>query len=121
MRMHLSVAGVLIGACLLAAPASAAPLGGAVSKDLVSQAQSGDNSLVIQVQRRWRGGCRGGWGGGDGGAVAAGILGAAVLGTIIATEAQRNQGVEYCMRRYRSYDPGSMTYVGRDGLRHRCP
>ena len=82
MRMGFSVAGALIGACLLAAPASAAPLGGAV---------------------------------------AAGVLGGLVLGTIIATEAQRNQGVEYCMRRYRSYDPGSMTYVGRDGLRHGCP
>lgn len=25
-----------------------------------------------------------------------------------------------CAQRYRSYDPASGTYVGRDGLRHRC-
>ena len=29
--------------------------------------------------------------------------------------------VEYCMRRYRSYDPRSGTYVGYDGYRHPCP
>ena len=35
-----------------------------------------------------------------------------------------NQGggdVGYCMRRFRSYDPRSGTYLGFDGLRHRCP
>ena len=30
-------------------------------------------------------------------------------------------GIGYCMRRFRSYDPGSMTYLGYDGRRHRCP
>jgi len=30
-------------------------------------------------------------------------------------------GVAYCMQRYRSYDPGSGTFLGSDGLRHRCP
>jgi hypothetical protein len=29
--------------------------------------------------------------------------------------------VAYCMRRFRSYDPYSGTYVGYDGLRHPCP
>jgi hypothetical protein len=29
--------------------------------------------------------------------------------------------VGYCMRRFRSYDPRSGTYLGFDGLRHRCP
>lgn len=62
------------------------------------------------------------WGsGGDGGAVAAGVLGGLVLGAIIANEAQRSQGGEYCMQRYRSYDPESMTFLGNDGRRHRCP
>jgi hypothetical protein len=32
--------------------------------------------------------------------------------------ASANQSV--CARRYRSYDPASGTYVGMDGLRHRC-
>jgi hypothetical protein len=27
----------------------------------------------------------------------------------------------YCERRYRSYDPASGTFLGYDGLRHRCP
>lgn len=27
----------------------------------------------------------------------------------------------YCMRRFRSYDPASGTYLGYDGMRHPCP
>jgi len=27
----------------------------------------------------------------------------------------------YCAQRFRSYDPGSGTYLGYDGLRHPCP
>lgn len=29
--------------------------------------------------------------------------------------------VAYCLQRFRSYDPGSGTYLGFDGLRHPCP
>jgi hypothetical protein len=29
--------------------------------------------------------------------------------------------VGYCMRRFRSYDPSSGTYIGYDGYRHPCP
>ncbi len=29
--------------------------------------------------------------------------------------------IAYCMSRFRSYDPYSMTYVGYDGRRHPCP
>ncbi len=29
--------------------------------------------------------------------------------------------ISYCMRRFRSYDPYSMTYIGYDGYRHSCP
>jgi len=29
--------------------------------------------------------------------------------------------VGYCMSRFRSYDPGTGTYLGYDGLRHPCP
>ena len=28
---------------------------------------------------------------------------------------------EYCMQRFRSYDPASGTYLGYDGVRHPCP
>jgi len=27
----------------------------------------------------------------------------------------------YCIQRYKSYDPGSGTYLGYDGQRHPCP
>jgi hypothetical protein len=29
--------------------------------------------------------------------------------------------MDYCMRRFRSYDPRSGTYLGYDGYRHPCP
>ena len=29
--------------------------------------------------------------------------------------------IDYCMRRFRSYDPRSGTYLGNDGYRHPCP
>jgi BA14K-like protein len=32
-----------------------------------------------------------------------------------------DDAVAYCMQRYRSYDPGSGTFLGNDGLRHPCP
>ena len=32
-----------------------------------------------------------------------------------------DDAVAYCMQTYRSYDPQSGTYLGFDGLRHRCP
>lgn len=126
MRLSLSLASALLGAGMLAMtlPATAAPLGGA-SKNL-SQAPAPADSLVLQVQhRRVIRGHRGYRGyrhrGGDGGAVAAGILGGLMLGAIIANQAQQQNAVDYCMRRYRSYDPGSGTYVGFDGRRHPCP
>ena len=130
MRSQLYALGAQIGVCLPASPAPtiAAPLAGATSKNFLTQASG--NSLVVQVQRRrgrasggFRGGrgYRGGGYGGNGGAAAAGFLGGLFLGAIIANEAQHNQGVDYCIHRYRSYDPNSMTYLGYDGRRHSCP
>ena len=73
------------------------------------------------------------------GAAAAGIIGGAILGGIIASQAPRyydpygpyypayrpypagDAAIAYCMRRFKSYDPYSMTYLGYDGFRHRCP
>ena len=59
----------------------------------------------------------GGWGRGDG--VGAAIIGGAIAAS--AAEQQRQQAVGYCMQRYRSYDPNSQTYLGRDGMRYSCP
>lgn len=33
----------------------------------------------------------------------------------------QHTAIAYCARRYRSYDPGTQTYLGRDGVRHSCP
>jgi len=112
----------MVGAALLAAPAFAAPVSGA-SVNLSAQAQPSDDATVVPVQYRRgpRYGGRRGGGGGNGGAVAAGIVGGLILGTIIAGEAQRQNAVNYCAQRFRSYDPGSGTYLGNDGRRHSCP
>jgi len=112
-----------------AVPAQAVPFSAASSG--IATAAS-DMSAIAQVQHR-RGGPRPGpgpgprhhgghrGGGGDGAAVAAGILGGLLLGAIIADQARQQRSVEYCMRRYRSYDPYSRTYLGYDGRRHPCP
>ena len=80
------------------------------------------------AQRGRGGGGRGGGGRGRGGGnVGLGIgigIGAAVIGGAIAASAaeqQRRDAVSYCMQRYRSFDPESMTYLGRDGMRYSCP
>jgi BA14K-like protein len=63
-----------------------------------------------------------GRGGGDIGlGIGLGIGAAVIGGAIAAQQAQQQDAIGYCMQRFRSYDPESMTYVGRDGLRHRCP
>ena len=73
------------------------------------------------------GGGRGGGRGRGGGNVGLGIglgIGAAVIGGAIAASAaeqQRRDAVSYCMQRYRSFDPESMTYLGSDGFRRSCP
>jgi BA14K-like protein len=70
-----------------------------------------------------RGGGRGRGGGWGGAAVGIGV-GAAIIGGAIAASAaeqQRRDAIGYCMQRYRSYDPQSMTYLGSDGFRRSCP
>lgn len=73
----------------------------------------------------WRGRGRGrGWGGDAGAAVGIGI-GAAILGGAIAAsaaeEARRRDAVSYCASRYRSFNPETMTYIGKDGRARPCP
>lgn len=73
------------------------------------------------------GGRGGGRGRGGGGNVGLGIglgVGALIVGGAIAASAaeqQRRDAIGYCMQRYRSYDPQSMTYLGSDGYRRQCP
>jgi hypothetical protein len=87
-----------------------------------------------------RGGFRGGRRGGRGlGAAAAIGVGAALLGAIAGSAAAnrrerevyeevppprrvyRDRDVEYCMRRFRSYNPRTGLYRGYDGRMHPCP
>ena len=66
------------------------------------------------------------------------VIGGVVVGSAIAAGAYGPYGyppgayapgaypaegdpVAYCMQRFRSYDPGSGTYLGFDGYRHACP
>ena len=112
MRLSLSTVGVLLGACLLAVPAQAATL--AVSKTLSSSASG--NLLLLQVQYHHR------HHHGDAGAAAAGAAIGLAIGAIAAGEAaRREQAVEYCMQRYRSYNPETGIWIDRRGRPHQCP
>jgi hypothetical protein len=76
---------------------------------------AGVSPASAQWRGRGRGRGRGDW-------VAPAIIGGAIIGgAIIADQARRRDAIEYCMRRYRSFDPESMTFLGNDGLRHPCP
>ena len=85
----------------------------------------GVSSAYAQRGRgRGRGGGRGGGrgrGGGVGAAVGIGIGAALLGGAIAASAAERQNAINYCMQRFRSYDPQSGTYLGNDGYRHPCP
>lgn len=64
---------------------------------------------------------RGHYGNGTGAAVLGGLAAGAIIGGAIASSQAQSNAASYCAQRYRSYDPGSGTYLGRDGLRHPCP
>lgn len=128
MKLKFAKAAAIVGASLLAlqVPASAAQLGGFAS-GLPSTVQSLDTALVTKVQyhhSRRGGHYRGGYhrGGGDGGAVAAGAIMGLAIGAMIAGQAaQHNRAVGWCMRRYRSYNPNTGTWVDYHGRVHYCP
>jgi MFS family permease len=78
------------------------------------------------------GGYRGGYYGGGWGW--GGFAAGAALGALLAAPYYYRGGpyyydygpppdsaVAYCLRRFRSYDPRSRTYLGYDGYRHPCP
>lgn len=117
----LTVASALLAATIGANSAIAAPL--------AVQSKPGTPSDLVAVQ--WRGGWhrhhyhgwrygyprRYGWGPALGGFAAGAVIG----GAIANSRAQAAQNDAYCSQRFRSYDPGSGTYLGYDGQRHPCP
>jgi hypothetical protein len=86
------------------------------------------------AQARWHGHHGGGgWGG-----PFAGFAAGAIIGGVLAAQQPYYYGpgyyyppdyaygppppdAAYCMQRFKSYDPGSGTYLGYDGYRHPCP
>ncbi|MBB5045883.1 hypothetical protein HNR60_000618 [Rhodopseudomonas rhenobacensis] len=131
-------AAMVVGATSFAsvAPASAAPM-------VPNQLSGAAASDVQSVQYRggyhrgggWRGGPRYGYGhrgygyghrgyGYGAGAALGGLAAGAIIGGAIASsQAQAVDGnaEAYCSQRFKSYDPGSGTYLGYDGQRHSCP
>ncbi|MDQ2078614.1 BA14K family protein [Xanthobacteraceae bacterium Astr-EGSB] len=121
---------------LFAGPAAATP----ISTPLALQNAATPSVEMVQYRRGgyrgghyggYRGGHRGrGYGGAGLGIVAGALIGSAIVG---ATQpygyggrpgyvvAPGGDAVAYCAQRFRSYDPGSGTYLGYDGLRHPCP
>jgi BA14K-like protein len=115
----------------LAAPVTAAP----ITSPLMLKGAAAPSVETVQYRHGRRGGHRGG------GGIAAGIAGALIGGAIIGATRPYSyppgyyygpayvapppyvddDAVAYCLRRFRSYDPYSGTYLGFDGLRHPCP
>lgn len=139
--------GCAVAALALALPIAAtssghaAPLAPAHATSL--SAIGTDNSGITEVRYRYRGR---GWGGGAG--IGLGLAAGALLGGAIAAGASPyyygpgyyyggpayypapapvvvdpygGDAEAYCMRRYRSYDPASGTYLNYDGNRYPCP
>lgn len=120
MKTKLSAAIVVISASLLSlpVPASAAQMAG-FTKNLPERASG--SGLVQKVRRRRRRGRRR-RGRGNAGAAAAGAIFGFALGSIIADQAARHRdAVEWCLRRYRSYDPETGTWIDNKGRVRRCP
>ncbi len=119
---RLTVAGALLATTLGVTSAIAAPL--------AVQSKPGVRSDIVAVQWRegwhhrhhhhgWRYGYphRHGLGPALGGFAAGAVIG----GAIANSRAQAAQNDAYCSQRFKSYDPGSGTYLGYDGQRHPCP
>ena len=60
------------------------------------------------------------FGSNDAAAVIFGFAAGAITGSIISGGAANGSHVAACDSRYRSYDLGSDTFMGHDGMRHRC-
>ena len=139
--MRITVRPLVAGAMLMAAiaalstTAQAAPVGILASGGSVAGASTPGGVEPIRYRR----------GRGIGYGIGAGILGGVIAGTLLAPryygpsyygpsysrryyaeppvvyDEPGDDDIEYCLRRFRSYDPRSGTYLGYDGYRHPCP
>ncbi|MBM3529654.1 MAG: BA14K family protein [Alphaproteobacteria bacterium] len=77
---------------------------------------------AAQAQRGRRGRGRGRGRGNVGAAIGAGVA-IGIIGGAIAADAarRRSDAVEYCMSRYRSYNPETGTWIDRQGNVRYCP
>ena len=118
---------------------SIAPVANVASAMPIGNASAFNNAAAANIQtvqyrhRGGRGRYYGGRGGGAG--VAAGVISGMILGGMLAGPRYYGyapgpsygpgyyggDAVGYCMRRFKSYDPNSGTYLGYDGYRHPCP
>jgi hypothetical protein len=122
-------AGLAIAA-LGAAGLMSTPVSAQVARPQIAAQATDGQSLATEVQWRRRG--YGYWGHGyrhrhwgGGAALGAGLATGMIVGGALAAQsraqAYEDSSVEYCMSRFRSYDPASGTYLGYDGRRHPCP
>src|SRR5262249_14245455 len=118
----LAVSALLATGVAFTNTAGAAPIGEPLG---IAKAVPNDTQPV-----QWRGGW--GWGA----PVAGGLIAGAIISGAIANAPYGpgyygpppvaygpppGDAIAYCMQRFKSYDPGSGTYLGYDGLRHPCP
>ena len=111
---------------LTSVPATSAPL---LAQSNMSKAGPSSMETVQWGPGSGTGTGRGGYGrggGGGAGALIGGLAAGAIVGGAIAAgqanaAAAAQQNMAYCAQRFRSYDPGSGTYLGTDGYRYPCP
>ena len=134
--MTRKLASLVLAASMLAAPLSQAIAAPRPQMLEITQQYPGESYTQY---RRYYGGPRYYHGpryyrrGGNGGAVAAGVLGlaaGALVAGAIANQAQAApppppgtvdpQLAAYCARKYRSYDPGTGTFLASNGMRYVC-
>ena len=138
--MQRFLTGVLSAAAAAAviAAAGSGPAAAQVGAPRIATAVAQPASGLTEVRWRGRGGWHGGWHHRGGWGVGAGFATGLLFGGLMAAPYYGYPGpyyaypgryyapapgdaVAYCMRRFRSYDPASGTYLGYDGYRHPCP
>jgi hypothetical protein len=110
-----------------------------ITAALTALALVGASALAVTpASAQWRGhhgSYHHGYRHGGGGGAIAGFAAGALLGGALAAQgpyygggyyrggpyAYSGGSEEYCLSRFKSYDPASGTYLGYDGYRHPCP